>query len=634
MAQTPYGMTWSTDTYGPDGPWNAISVEIGTQWQSIALYPGGNWESTILLPTLCTNTSISSKCYAGDAGIYNADDSLTWDITTIQQPPDGNWQKYTMGFADDVPVYASAQRAMDTITLWNGVTVPHVSLIGISEGYQTYPGGQNYPLEVGVLSLGANEPNQTFSVNDTHAVEANFVTGWLYESRRIPSYSYGMHIGSAAQKIPGSLVLGGYEIARALGNVSSQPYNGTKFPIQLLDIGIGVVTGDSPWNSSNITNLLAPGNTTLQRQRQQQQQERGTKVLVTGADPYLYLPQSTCEKITSHLPVTYNSSLGLYFWNTKDIQYHKIVKSPSYLSFTFAANASRDTNSNITIKVPFALLNLKLEAPLVAESTPYFPCMGTANGPTDVLGRAFLQAAFVGVNWTPKRGDGNWFLAQAPGPGYSRSLSESNVIRIHETNETIIGSIAPSWEETWMDHWTPLNNTDNSTFTESESSGSGGGISSDLITIIGATVGGVVGLVVLACILCKRTRRPQRGGYSPPGGEQDEYGQRRQQEEHSQRGEQLPPYSAQAVDNRADNGKPASRIVAEPQSAAQSQQTPRTHTQQPGTHTAERRETSKTSVVRRNDRGTAHSSREEHIVEYHWRSARVVSSSSSSSSSS
>lgn len=68
---------------------------------------------------------------------------------------------------------------MDTITLRDGITIPHVSLIGISQGYQTYPGGQNLPLEVGVLSLGANALNQTFTMNDTHAVEANFVTGWM-----------------------------------------------------------------------------------------------------------------------------------------------------------------------------------------------------------------------------------------------------------------------------------------------------------------------------------------------------------------------------------------------------------------------------------------------------------------------
>lgn len=601
MAQTPYVMIWSSDTYGPDGPWNAISVDVGTLRQSLALYPGGNWEPTILLPALCTNTSISSKCYAKDAGIYNAEDSLTWDNSTIQQASDGNWQNYTLGFAEDVPIYASAQRAMDTITLWNGVTVPRVSLIGISQGYQTYPDGQNYPLEVGVLSLGANEVNQTFTVNDTHAVEANLVTGWLYESVRIPSYSYGMHIGSAAQKIPGSLLLGGYDVTRVLGNVSSQPYNETKFPIQLLDIGIGVVTGDSPWNSSNITGLLSVGRSSIQ---QQQQQGLGAKVLITGADPYIYLPQSTCDAITNHLPVAYNSSLGLYFWNTHETQYLKIVKSPNYLWFTFAANASTDTKSNITIKVPFALLDLKLEPPLVHEPTSYFPCMGTTNGPY-VLGRAFLQAAFFGVNWAMKgNGNGNWFLSK-------------NVISIHEANETLIGSFAQDWEETWVDHWTPLTNTDNSTFIGSSSGSGGGGISTDTITIICGAVGGVFGLILtMSVIWCGCLRRSEHGGYSQPR-EQEEHNQsqeqqeeyhRRREQEYNQRRQQPPSYSDQVVNYHVDNGGLASSVVTEPQKAVQPHQTQTRyteHAQQTGTSRTERREASRTRVVTRNERGTA-----------------------------
>lgn len=38
------------------------------------------------------------------------------------------------------------------------------------------------------------------------------------------------------------------------------------------------------------------------------------------------------------------------------------------------------------------------------------------NGSVYTLGRAFLQAAFIGVNWQPQSPPGNWFLAQAPGP--------------------------------------------------------------------------------------------------------------------------------------------------------------------------------------------------------------------------
>jgi hypothetical protein len=71
------------------------------------------------------------------------------------------------------------------------------------------------------------------------------------------------------------------------------------------------------------------------------------------------------------------------------------------------------------------------------------------------------------------------------------------MISIHETNETIIGSSAQDWEETWLDHWTLLNNTDNSTFTAGSSGSGGGGILSDLITIIGAAVSSAVELIVL-----------------------------------------------------------------------------------------------------------------------------------------
>lgn len=207
-----------------------------------------------------------------------------------------------------------------------------------------------------------------------------------------------------------------------------------------------MATGGSPWASSNISGLLASQNSSLQQ---------GAELIVTGADPYIYLPQSSCDAIAAQLSVTYDSGLGLYLWNTSDAQHSKIITSPSYLAFTFSENAVN--NANITIKVPFALLNLTLEAPLVQTPTLYFPCMGT-NG-TYVLGRAFLQAAFVGVNWST--GTGSWFLAQAPGPGYSRTPSTTS---IGERDTTITGSTS-SWEDTWSNFWTslPLPGTNTST---------------------------------------------------------------------------------------------------------------------------------------------------------------------------
>jgi len=36
--------------------------------------------------------------------------------------------------------------------------------------------------------------------------------------------------------------------------------------------------------------------------------------------PYIYLPRSSCDAIAAKLPVSYNSDLGLYFWDTTSSQ--------------------------------------------------------------------------------------------------------------------------------------------------------------------------------------------------------------------------------------------------------------------------------------------------------------------------
>ncbi|EKV10018.1 hypothetical protein PDIG_27120 [Penicillium digitatum PHI26] len=191
-----------------------------------------------------------------------------------------------------------------------GTDIPSSNLITVEDGYQTYPGGQNYPLEVGTLALGAQYVNQTFG-----DVGGNLITGWLWNgSQTIQSNTYGMHIGFFALGIPGSLMLGGYDQSRVLGDVSVQPHTGSSAPINLLDVSLGVATGGSPWNSTSKENLLAQGNSSLLG---------GTTVIAAPVDPYLYLPQSSCDAIAAELPVTHNSDLGLYAWNTDDPQYQR-----------------------------------------------------------------------------------------------------------------------------------------------------------------------------------------------------------------------------------------------------------------------------------------------------------------------
>lgn len=495
-------MTWSEKQFGPDGPWQAVTVSIGSNYSQlvvpsseVALYPGGSWESKILLSSICDNKTLSAVCYGDKAGLFNSDISVTLDNYSIELPPYGTWGDVGWGYANAVPVYAEARRGMDWVTI-DGTPVPDVDLITISEGWQTYPGGQAYPLEVGILSLGSPDINQTFGASIK--IYATFITSYLYDqggSTSIPSYSYGMHIGSASLGIPGSLHLGGYDQNRVIGDVSAQSVSSGSFPIEMYDMSIGVAEGGSPWNYSNKTGLLAQGNSSL---------ESGLEIIVDPANPYIYLPRSSCDAIAAELPVTYQPDYGLYFWNTSDSHYDEITTSPSYLAFTFSKNSLN--NEEIMIKVPFALLNLTLEAPLVKTPTQYFPCMATNSTP--VLGRAFLQATFVGVNWSEEK----WFLAQAPGPDGSFIV---NAMTIGNHDSTISGT-SNSWEDTWKNTWSliPTSSHSNPIKTDTERNRpttDSKGLSRivKIGIIVGSSVGGVL-VIALLCGLYIRRRRQQK----------------------------------------------------------------------------------------------------------------------------
>ncbi|KAK6824254.1 hypothetical protein RU639_005078 [Aspergillus parasiticus] len=138
-----------------------------------------------------------------------------------------------MGATNEVPLYGNAVRAFDEVSIAS-YSIPNVSLNAFSDLYQA---------------------NQT--------IEATFIPSYLYEHDTIPSYSYGMHIGSVPLSIPGSLVLGGYDKNWVLGDVSRQPYSSGDLPIDLLDIKIGVVSGGSPWTYTDKPGLLRQRNTSI-----------------------------------------------------------------------------------------------------------------------------------------------------------------------------------------------------------------------------------------------------------------------------------------------------------------------------------------------------------------------------------
>lgn len=87
-------------------------------------------------------------CYATNAGTFDEASSTTWDNSSIDEAPDGTgWSLYSLGMATEVPINALACHATDTIGTFH-FSVPSADLVGIEQAYQTYFGGQNYPLPI------------------------------------------------------------------------------------------------------------------------------------------------------------------------------------------------------------------------------------------------------------------------------------------------------------------------------------------------------------------------------------------------------------------------------------------------------------------------------------------------------
>ncbi len=446
----PLVVPWNTThSYGPDGPWSVVTVQVGSSdvagthpMSTVDLYPGGVWESIIIRGAFCdTNGTAfsdgSGECFAEKAGLYN----MTTSKTVLQHITDAVGLVWQWASNEADYVSGMAVNVLDTIRIpsLHGSFAVYNSTISAVQAWQiALPDGTLYSTQVGTLSLGAPGMGIQQFYGSTIG---QTVPGYAYAQGLVASNSWGLHYGSASLHQEGSLVFGGYDQSRVLGDVGAFDLDWAMMP-NLLDIQIGVENGASPFSETSYNGLLKL-NTSF----------NGVQpAVINPIVPYLFMSPQTCAAITENLPVVLNSQVGLYIWNTTDPQYELIVKSPAYLAFVF----QRSGSGNLTIKVPFRLLNLTLEAPIVTTTQQYFPCRpfqaldGSGNY---FLGKAFLQATFIGMNWQEEK----FFLAQAPGPG----VGASN-IRSMGPNDTMIGSDPiENFAATWASEWVTLSDSGN-----------------------------------------------------------------------------------------------------------------------------------------------------------------------------
>ena len=191
-------MDWATDTYGPDGPWNALSVTAGAN--SVSLYPRSPAcsRSYLISTDFCSTNPDTASCGVGGTVSNLPSSNLLTCSLNIQE---GTYDFSLNGNVSETSYNLGSQSWQASV-----FSVAASTLV-------TYPSGRQLAPELGLFDAGL-----PFNVPDTSCTNLSCdPMSYLYSQGKIASTSWGLHMGAAQLDYPGSLVLGGYDKGRAIG---------------------------------------------------------------------------------------------------------------------------------------------------------------------------------------------------------------------------------------------------------------------------------------------------------------------------------------------------------------------------------------------------------------------------------
>jgi hypothetical protein len=154
-------------------------------------------------------------------------------------------------------------------------------------------------------------------------------------------------------------------------------------------------------------------------------------VRIDSARPFIYLPASICQKIATDFALTYDNSSGQPYYLVNDKSYQMLQSSNRSLEFNI--NAIGNKSEHISIMLPYLALVQNLDYPYVANRTKYIPIRSATDAKQYVLGRTFLQEAYLSVDY--ERGKFSMYQAAFPPTGTTPHL-----VSIHSLNDTATAS--------------------------------------------------------------------------------------------------------------------------------------------------------------------------------------------------
>lgn len=374
---------------GDDGNWSSFTVKVGEPPQDVrvlvsTLVP----ETWVVLAAGCS--SGDSTCSNSRGGLFEPSKSTTW----VDQ---GTWtlvEETALGYGgtSDPGDYGFDSLGIQPIGNANGgITLPRqvIAALAVKDFY------------LGNLGLNPRTPQVNAST------QPSFLQS-LRSSNDIPSLSYGYTAGAYYRnETYGSLTLGGYDASRFITNDVSFSLS----TVEEHDLVVGLQSITYSDSNTEGSPLISYGD--------------GFLALIDSTLPNIWLPLSACDAFATAFGLTFNSLKLIYIINST--MHDANIKNNASVTFQLGNLDTGGAVVNITLPYASFDLNFTTNDPNVSNTTAYFPLRQAQQNTQYTLGRAFLQEAYLIVDYERK----NFSVSQCDFSG-----KPSHIVAISSVNAT------------------------------------------------------------------------------------------------------------------------------------------------------------------------------------------------------
>lgn len=303
---------------------------------------------------VCNATlGVAANCQEMRGGVYDITKSSTWR-NELQRPLDLNAQLGRVGVG---------QYGFDTVGLGysnsSGTTLQNQIVAAIVSNDYWF----------GSLGLGFQPTNFT-GYDDP---QPSF-TETLFNQGRISSRSWSYTAGAnyRLKSVFGSLVFGGYDESRFTHN--NVTFN---------------MAGDNLRDLIVTIRSISTGGTTIS--------DTPEFAYIDSSVPELWLPPAVCDAFAREFSLQLDEDSGYYLVN--ESMHSALSERQPEIIITLADQKEGDVNETVEIVLPYGAFDLNISAPLLPNETSYYFPIRRATGSQYVLGRTFLQEAYVTAHY-------------------------------------------------------------------------------------------------------------------------------------------------------------------------------------------------------------------------------------------